>query len=157
VTSFDGLNYVITAAGGLANADLPQFTAAGTGSLTTIRNGTGNTIETLALGGTSPGTLVVSFDAVASSNPALNFTARSAPTAADVLAHLNGIPALAGNVVVIGPAGGPFLIVLSGSFAATNVAPSRFTFTSGTGTTATFTTTSAGTATPAAPALTFVT
>src|SRR5207253_865375 len=45
------------------------------------------------------------------------------PTAAQVLAHLNSIPALLNNVTVIGPASGPFLVVFNNGQALQNVNP----------------------------------
>src|SRR5262249_29156214 len=119
-------NYVITATGGLANTNLPQFTTAGVtgtpavGSVTTIRDGTGNEMQTLTFGGAASGTLIPAFNG-GSATITLTNTAGTSPTAAQVQASLVIIPYLTGNVTVIGPVNGPFLIVFSGSLSGVDV------------------------------------
>ena len=119
---------MITAAAGLANTNLPQFTTVGVtatpavGSVTTVRDGSGNELQSLTFGGTSGGTATLSFNGVAgTAATVLTFTTGSSPTAAQVLASLNSIPALNGNVLVLGATTGPFTIIFTGALANTNV------------------------------------
>src|SRR5439155_19291530 len=66
---------------------------------------------------------------------ALTWTAGTAPTAAAVQTNLNTIPALAGNVSVTGPDGGPFRIEFTAALGNANVP--QITVATGGGTTAT--------------------
>src|SRR5262249_5593454 len=126
VSSVSGTVYTITFAGGLANANLAQVTT--TSSLTgtsptvtpsTVNNGSGNEVQTLTVGGTSAGTFTPVFNGV--SGTALTFTTGAPPTAADVLASLNAIPGLNGNVTVIGNNAGPFTIVFNNGLGNANL------------------------------------
>src|SRR5581483_7730723 len=83
-------------------------------------DGTGNEVQTLTIGGTSGGTVTPMFNGVLATT-ALTFTTGASPTAAQVLASLNTIPYLNGNVTVVGPAAGPFLIAFAGSLSGVNV------------------------------------
>src|SRR6185312_11929024 len=104
--------------GGLANANLAQVTTnsasltGGTVTPSTARDGAGNELQTLTLGGTSGGTFTVSFGGVAATG-SLTFTTGTAPTAASLQTYLNTIAALNGNVTVLGGDGGPFFIVFN--------------------------------------------
>lgn len=125
LTAADNLNYVITAANGLANANLPPFTTVGVtatpavGSMTTVRDGSGNETQTLTIGGTAGGTVTPSFNGFASTIP-LTVNPGS-PTAAQVVASLVTIPYLNGAVTVVGAPGGPFLIVFAGALSGADV------------------------------------
>src|SRR5581483_10706907 len=129
----------------LGTANVPQLTFSTTGGTTatpaTTAEGFGNEIQTLTLGGTSGGTATLSFNTVPGA-PALTFVPGTSPTAADVLTHLNSIPALAGNVAVLGAPGGPFTIVFLAALAKTNV--SQLTAATTGGTTATVATLAEG-------------
>ena len=58
---------------------------------------------------------------------ALPAAANSLPTVGQVQTYLNSIPGLAGNVTVVGPAGGPFALVYSGDLALTPAAALNLT------------------------------
>ena len=77
------------------------------------RDGSGNELQSLAFGGTSGGTATLSFNGVSgTAATVLTFTTGSSPTAAQVLAHLNSIGGLSGNVA------GPSVQLLTGGRAA---------------------------------------
>ena len=142
--SLDGLRYTITFTLALANANLAPVTI--TSSLTTgnavvttplavatLQDGVGNTVFTYSVSG------------VAGSQPAYNgvagtallaFAANTTPTAAQVLASLNAIPSLTGNVAVIGPDGGgvaaPFTVVFLNNLASRNIPAAALTTAGGT-------------------------
>ncbi|MCY2989590.1 MAG: Ig-like domain-containing protein, partial [Planctomycetota bacterium] len=141
VASQSSTVYTITFQGTLTDANLPQLTASSsttkplTGAApsvatSTLAEGRGNAVQTLTLGGTNGGTITLSYQGVSgSAATALTYTAAPvlstyvtgiAPTAEQVLAHLNSIAALNGNVDVVGPIGGPFTLVfgnaLTGSY-----------------------------------------
>ncbi len=79
-----------------------------------------NESQKLTLGGADGSTVALSYQGTAGS--ALTAFKKSATTAAsDVLAHLNTIPALVGNIAVSGSTGGPFTITFQGGLASTNV------------------------------------
>lgn len=137
--------YVLTFKGPLAGANLPSMTVAGSTGLTpvvtTLHDGVGSEVQTLALGGTSGGTFTPAYNGV-SATGALNFTTGSSPTAAQVQTNLGTIGGLSGNVTVIGPATGPFSIIFNNNLAGANV--SQLTAAVAGGTTATPATTSNG-------------
>ena len=122
----------------LANVNVAQLTTAVTGGATataaTVQDGIGNELQTITLAGTSGGTFTVSFNGVAATW-AITFTTGSSPTAAEVLANLNSIAALNGNVTVLGGNAGPFFVVFKNALASADV-PQMTTAVTG-GTTAT--------------------
>ena len=118
--------FKITFAGGLANTNPPQLTPDGTLltgpslpalAVATTRDGAGNSLQTLTIRRSGqPAALVPGADAPA----ALAYTA--ATTAADVQTYLGTIPSLAaaGSVpLVLGKAGGPYVIVISNTVSPT--------------------------------------
>ena len=126
VQSVSNTQYLITYRGSLGSANLLQLTALS--SLTpvgasvvptTVVEGSGNEVQSLTLGG-GPGTVLLSYNGV-NATAAINapFTLVKA---ADLLANLNTIPALNGNVTVLGADGGPFTIVFRNGLTGTNVA-----------------------------------
>src|SRR5206468_2822830 len=90
-----------------------------------------NETQTITLGGTSGGTFTPVFAGMASTMP-LTFTTGSAPLASDVLASLNTIPALNGNVAVFGAPAGPFTVIFNNALGTANVPQMTFTVTGGT-------------------------
>jgi hypothetical protein len=80
-------------------------------------------VQTLTVGGADGGKIVLSFNGTAGT-PAtqLTVTAGISPSKDDVLAHLNSISALSGNVDVTGDVGGPFTITFKNALANQNVA-----------------------------------
>src|SRR5207248_520061 len=122
-------NYTLTYTGptsstGFSATDVPQIALGANGLLpagvtinpTTLTAGQGSTTETLTFAGTNGGTVTLSYNGKAGT-PAtvLPFTAGQFPTAAQVQAHLNSIPELNGNVVVLGRPGGPFFVGFNGN------------------------------------------
>src|SRR5262249_18336508 len=107
-----------------ANVNVPQMTTTvtrgTTGAFGTVVDGIGNELKSLSIGGFPTGTFTVSFNGVAATSP-VTFTPSAAPTAAQVLAHLNTIPALNGNVSVVGGNGGPFFVAFKNALANVNV------------------------------------
>ena len=131
----------------LANTTLPDLTfTVGVGApsvtITTLGEGIGNEVQTLTLGGTA-GTFTSSFNGIAAT-AAVTFTPGTAPTSAQLLTHLNTIPALSGNVTVFGPNSGPFTIVFSRALAGLDVSQLIASTTGGTTATTATTTDGAG-------------
>ena len=119
--------YTIAFMGNLANANLDEITTdvtnLGGGSATpaTLLQGAGNEVQSLTLGGVASDTVTLAFNTILASAPlTAPFTGL---TAAQLLANLNTIPALTGNVAVIGAVGGPFQIVFRNGLGGTNIAP----------------------------------
>jgi hypothetical protein len=95
-------------------------------------------VQQLTLGGTDGGIVRLSYNGVIGSEATkLTFQAGVSPTAADVLAHLNSLSALNGNVQVTGAAGGPFTITFGGTLAGANASQIGASATDGTTTSAT--------------------
>ena len=121
--------YSITYTGNLATANLPPLTATnpsagGTLTVSSVQSGTGNEVQTLALGGTAGGTVTLSYDGVPGTlATVLNIVPGTPVTATQVLAQLESIPALNRNVTVLGAAGGPFTVVFRNTLAFTDVWP----------------------------------
>lgn len=116
----------------LVVSGISTATGAGNALVTTTVNGSGNAIQYLRLGGSggsAADTLTLSYGGV-STNPMI-FTPGVSPTAAQVQAELSAIPALAGNVVVIGANGGPFSILFGGQLQNQPVFPINVTTTGG--------------------------
>jgi hypothetical protein len=89
----------------------------GTATAATLQK---NESQKLTLGGADGSTITLSYQGTSGS--ALTAFKKSATIAAnDVLAHLNTIPALVGNIAVNGSTGGPFTIAFQGGLASTNV------------------------------------
>src|SRR5262249_33445741 len=86
----------------------------------TPSEGIGNEAQSFTIAGTTGGTFTVSFAGVAASS-AQTFNTGSNPTQAEMLAHLNSIPARNGKLAVLGGTAGPFLIVFNNNLAASNV------------------------------------
>src|SRR5262249_4742173 len=129
--------YTITFAGGLASANLAQITVTssltgGTVTPSTVRDGIGNEVQTITLGGTSGGTFTVSFGGVAATSGALTFTTGSSPTAAQLPTHLNSIPALNGNAPLTGGNARPSTVVFDNALANVIVAAMTTAVTGGT-------------------------
>lgn len=106
----------------------------GSGTLTPRFNNVSSTIpltwtdevQLLELTGADGDTVQLSFDGqVGSAATELQYLGGAVPTAANVLAHLTSIPALAGTnaVQVTGSDGGPFTITFGGSLTGVNVDP----------------------------------
>jgi len=97
----------------LEGANVPPLTTTVAGGATatvaTITNGGGNETQQLVFGGTAGGTVLFSFNGVAAADP-LTFQPNASPTEAQLLANLNTIPELDGNVEVAGTDGGTFIV-----------------------------------------------
>src|SRR5262249_24402703 len=109
VSSTSATGYLIAFAGGLTNANLAQITTTssltgGTVTPTTVRNGACNEVQTVTPSGLN-GTFTLQFNAVNATSPVV-FSPSVGPTASQIQTHLNTIPALNGNVTVIGAPGG---------------------------------------------------
>lgn len=131
----------ITFQGALANTNLQQLTVdatalvpAGSASVATVTNGGGNTVQTVAMSGI--GSLTFSYQApdgtVTAATAPLTWAALGTLTAAAVQTNLETIPALTGNVKVIGANGGPFTVTFTGQLRGTSVAALTATNNSGT-------------------------
>ncbi|HND53596.1 MAG TPA: autotransporter-associated beta strand repeat-containing protein, partial [Pirellulaceae bacterium] len=145
VTPLDARNFVIAFAANLSGVNLPDLSASNASLTGTsagvaaqkLRDGAGNEVQRITLGGTSGGTVQVSYDGVAGTvGTRLTYTPSTSPTAAAVLSHLNSIPALNGNVSVLGLASGPFIVVFRNSLQTTDISNSAFSYTTGGGATA---------------------
>ncbi|MCY2986730.1 MAG: pre-peptidase C-terminal domain-containing protein, partial [Planctomycetota bacterium] len=129
VASLSATNYRIAFQGNLGGANLLAVTTnsanltGGVVAASTIANGFGNEVQTLTLSGVSGGTVTLSYGWVLGTTPLIYDTIARTPTAAQVLAHLNSIPALNGNVTVLGTAAGPFTVVFRNILASTNITP----------------------------------
>ena len=121
--------FLIAFGGGLAGYNLPNLVTAGAGLTATVNSvsdwpadGGGNEFQQLTLSGTDGTVARLSFAGVPGDiDTTLTLTAGVSPTAQQVLAHLNTIPTLAGNVAVLGNPGGPFTILFQGAQSLTNV------------------------------------
>ena len=78
-----------------------------------------NEVQELSFGGTSGGTATPAYDGV--NGLPLTYVPGVSPSATEVQNSLNAIPALAGNILVSGPLGGPFTVTFTGSLSLTNV------------------------------------
>jgi len=146
VASQSATDYMITFTGNLANANVDEITTDPAGlsgggvAPSTLSDGTGNEVQTLTVSGTADGFWL-------SYNGSFGFPSIDAPyttlTASDVENTLNTIPALNGNVTVIGADAGPFTIVFRNALAGANVSQLE-TLPSGGGATATVGTTAHG-------------
>ena len=133
----DGWDYTITFSGLLANVNVPDLTAADAGltgtahgvTVVKLHDGVGGQSMQLAFGGAS-GTVTLSYNGVAgSAATALSYVPGSSPSYAQVLTQLATIPALNGNIGVVGPNGGPFLLVFLNNLATTSIlSPSAFSY-----------------------------
>ena len=103
------LPFRIVFGSGLALTNLNQLTATTAGSTTA-------TFATPSDGGTNAA-------------PALTFTTNTSPTAMQLQTYLNLIPALAGNVAVAGPAGGPLTVVYRNALGDANISDTALSFT----------------------------
>ena len=116
----------ITFQGALTHANLQQLTVnpanliGGSATITTLTNGGGNTVQTVVA--TGAGTMTFSYTAPDGVVTAAASPLDWPPTAATLLDHLNTIPALNGNVAVIGADGGDFTVVFTGQLHGTSVA-----------------------------------
>jgi hypothetical protein len=142
---------------------LLQTVQGATTGVTTIADGAGNEVQTLAFGNevqtltlVSAGSTTLLFDGASATLPLTVALGANGTTAAAVLASLNTIPTLNGNVTVSGNNGGPFAITFVGALAGHDV--NHLLCDNGTATTATavegagvgtFTAVLAGTAAPA--------
>jgi len=71
-------------------------------------------VQTVTLGGTA-GTVTLFYNGVPGDTP-LAYDPGATPTSADVQAHLDSIPQLAGSTNVVGADGGPFAVEFHGAF-----------------------------------------
>ena len=137
VTAVNTTTVDISFVGQLANVNAQQLVASGmshSGSalVTTTIEGIGNAVQYLRLGGSggSPSdTVTLTYNGV--STAPMQYTPGVSPTQNDVLAQLNLIPALNGNVSVIGADGGPFSIIFGGLAQNVPVSPFNVTTTGG--------------------------
>ncbi|MCY2986729.1 MAG: M36 family metallopeptidase [Planctomycetota bacterium] len=127
VAAQTGSLVTITFTGQWADANLAQLTATPTltGSsptltVSTLSQGGANEVQTVALAGLVAGTMTLSYQGSSASFP-LSFVPGISPTAAEVLAHLDSIPALTGNVSVLGAPAGPFTVVFRNALGGANV------------------------------------
>ena len=144
IPALNGNVTVLGAAGGpftlvfnnsLANTNVPQLFTSNAGGLTsvvaTIAEGQ-NELQMITLGGLTGGTALLSFNATASTDPPMVFVPGSTPTAAAVLTHLSTIPALAGNINVVGGNGGPFYVAFKNTLASSDQPQIKAAVTGGT-------------------------
>ncbi|MCY2990952.1 MAG: Ig-like domain-containing protein [Planctomycetota bacterium] len=123
VVTVSGGSATITFQGKLASANLAQFTASrltlsnGTVTPSTLTQGSGNEVQTLTLGGAS-GTATLSFGGVSGAAVTAPYTGLQV---SELQANLEGIPELAGNVLVLGALGGPFTVVYGNGLAGRNL------------------------------------
>ncbi|MCY2989559.1 MAG: hypothetical protein NTY19_17040 [Planctomycetota bacterium] len=129
VSVVDSATYSVEFTEGLANANFPLLVASdpdlgGTLTVSAVRDGVGNSVQTMVLGGAPGGKVRLSYNSVpGTAVTTLTYTPGLSPTATDVLAHLNSIPQLNNNVSVVGRAGGPFTVVFRNALANATVLP----------------------------------